>query len=857
MKIYNLEVRITDNSPNTADRRSVITRVDVRVTNINDSGNYNAVVRMIEPRIAPTGSVVARTGIPSSSPIEIAVVDEKGVKTIITKETLKYTLDSSTKSNDLFATTVINGVPRVQANNEGKTGKGKLIVHVKDVYAVEIEVSVVGISSLVLQIAPYPPRTGSPGVAKLKQIVSGKYQQILLQTFVSLTDGYFQDVSTLENTSFVVTNAADFLGAFKFGPSPKNVFTLTSSGKSPFICLKSSFEGYKSNVSNLTVSRDVLSVKNILKVGFLEYLEGQNSTLSGPAVKTKVYPYTELKMDDNSILRVENFTYYSGLITFNLSSTSAAQITLPSGEVTLLGNDNKPVRFSAMSVTNTSISNVFLFYCNPEPDDGEVDIGESDGPAVPSLEIGQSWTMNITVNPGTNGLFALDVNIVFNTDHLELVSIVTQFPLEFRNNNIRLFGPVLKENALVERLAIVVFVSKLAGVPDIHLTSFTTVDQHLAVRLTWHPSFFCLCDVFFDFNLVCTFDIVDVAFIQGYSSSSKNGFKGSIGESMNALQENEKAMDFNWNQEVGLDDAILLSEIFLGHAKFISDMVISAPDHNSSPLKCSLDLKVKLKNKDGSLVSSVDTSIYFDIAHIDAPSQTQFDQTSFDAGSKISKKGISSRSGGIVKSTYTGNDGFYKVSATTSNLESEENFGITLIQVVTDSNQKKSVVALFSAKSSPIYAGKLYLELENGAYLDAPNGYSPQRFVSIKESTASCNDPKQITKIEVIFDADYSDIVLGREEQAKAECLKAFNSLYNEASFTNVHLKEGSVIATMDMTVQRSKQETVLSKIVDDVKNGLEITMNNKKVVTYPSMKVDGKDYIDQESTEAEPGWCY
>lgn len=847
IKVYNLEITVTDNSPNAAERRSVVTRVDVRVTNINDSGNYHAEVRMLRPRISPTGSAASRAGIPTSSSLEIVVVDEKGERTIISKETSRYTLDASTKSNNLFTVAIVNGVPNVQANSEGRTGQGKLIVHVKDIYAVEVDVSVVGINNLVIKVASYPISAGSTDVTKLKQIVSGKFQQILLQTFVNLTDGYLQDVSILENTSTVVINAADFRGAFEFGPSPKNIFTLKSSGVSSFIIFKSSFEEYESGIVKLSVSSEVLAIREILKVGF----QGINSTLSGVSGKTKVNPFVELNMGDNSILTIENFSYYSGLVTFGLSNTNAAQIALPAGEVTLLGNDNNPVTLKASSIQNASISNTFEFFCNPEPAEGEVDIGESDGQAIPSLNKGQTWTMNIRVNPGDSGLYALDIKLAFNPNQLEVVSMDIRFPFELTNNNIRIFGPVFNADALQSDVGSVLFSSKLAGIPDVSLASFTTVNKQLIVKPNKQSSSCITSNVLGDVNSDCIFDIVDVAFIQGYVSSYKTGFKDSIGKRMSLLQGNMHVLDVNWNEEVDEGDAVLLSEIFLGHAKFISDMKISVPNHNSSPLKCSLELKVKFRNRDGSSVSSADTSLYTDIAHFKSAAQTQFDETSFDTGIKIAKKGTSSRYGGIVKAKYSSDDGFYTVLASKSNLESEDKYGITMIQVVTGTNQKKSVVALFTWKSSQTYTGKIDLELERGVHLLAPNGYSPQRMVSLTESTARCNDPIKTTEIEVTFRAEYDDVVKEREEEAKKEILNAFNSLYPEASFTNARLRKGSVIATMDMKVPESKKETTLNKISNDVEEGLAITMNNKEVTTYPSLKVNGTEFIETKQVEA------
>ena len=848
VRIYNLEITITDSSPEVGQRRSIVARVDVRVTNINDSGSYDAEVRVTLPRIACAGSTSSRAGVPTSSPLEIVLVDEKDVRTIITTQTERFTFDD-TKSNNLFTADIVNGVPHVQANSAGRIGKGKLIVNVQDVYPVEVEVSVVALSSLVLKAAPYPTSSGSTDVVELKQVVPGKFQEVLLETYVRLTDGYLQKVSTLQNTSIEVTNAADFSGGLVLGPSPKNLFTLKSSGHAQRVLFKSYFEGHQSNILNLTVSADVLNIAEIVKLG----LQGINSTLKGVIGKTTAYPYVELKMDDGSFLRVENFSHFSGLLNFSLSNTTAAQLNLPSGEITLLGNENIPVTITATSSKNSSITATFELYCNPEPDTGEIDIGAVDGPAIVSLANGQKWTLAVRTNAGVTGLFAVDIQLTFNPDQLQFDSIATEIPFDIENNHIRIFGPVGTASALKPEVAGVVFVSRFAGLPSIDLKSYTTVDRKLNIIPNKQVSS-CNSLMLGDFNSDCTLNIVDVAYILGYSSSTKTGFTDPIGQAMQALQPQKSAMDVNWNKDVSEDDAILLSEIFLGHAKFISDLSLYLPDHRSTPLKCDFELKVKLKNKDGSTASSVDISIYYDITHSEASSQTQFDQTTFDTGSKVATKGNAGLFGGVLKSEYSSADGFYRVVAVQSKLESEQDFGVTVIQVVTGTNQKKFVVPMFVSKTSPMYTGTLDLQLESGVRLQASNGYSPQRMVNLTESTERCKDPILVMKVQVTLNGEYADVVEGREEEAKIEVLNRFNALYTDATFTNVRLEEGSVIAKMDMKVSESKKDPLIEKLKDDVKNGLEVTMNGKTVSTLPTFKVDGQEHIGQASTEAESG---
>ena len=833
---HNLVISISDNSANANDRKHTTAHLEVRVINVEDSLPYTAEVEMLQTYIASPANPAGLAGITSRSALEIRLLYSNGTTMDITNESHRYILDDVSKSNSLFSVVVTDGLPFVVANNNGLSGSGKLLVLVTNVKTIEANVTVIGSIKLSMKAVFYPEIPGTNEVAELKQVIAGHFQRVLLKVLLNLTNGDQVDVSLSLNTSFVFTNAQQVGGTYEIGPAPRNLFSVLGHGLSGRVYLQAVFAQSLSASVNLTLSSTLLKLVTINRFG----LKNVNATLSGVTVVTKAQPFAELQMEDGSIHFLDNFTMYNGLLTFTSSDAAIASVNPDSGVVTLLSDSSTPITITARAVSNTSITAVVSFYCNLEPREGEVDIGDKEGPAIPPLATNEAWTMSVRMNPGKLGILAVQVEIWFNTSDVQMVSINTDLPYSFAHNTIHIFGSVAKAKALTEDIAEVVFTSLKSGVPEVIYRSFRTVDKDLTPVPSKAASS-CSSAVFGDIDLDCTFDIVDVAFISAYIASSKAQFTDTLGSKMSAVSTSQKlSMDVNWDEAIDSKDATFLSFIYLNKAKFVAKLTYQIPNHQGISLdKCALEITVELSNKDGSLTSSTQAEVYFLFSHSTGPVAEQFSQTVFTAGSKVSVEGISSVQG-LIKANYE--NGKFLVAAENSELESS-NVGISIIQSI-PFNGQRFVVPIFLA-SPPVSTGAVDVSWVRS---QAAREFAPQRNLQFSESTTTCNNQlRSVVVIVVItFEGDYVVIVSGREAQFESYCVTAFSVKYPDVIIYSCKASRGSIIVEINMTVAETKRNSTLAKIWEDVSNGLELNFNGTTIITLPKMLVDGKEYGDK-----------
>ena len=830
---YTLEITVTDNAPEVSERRTVTAEVTVDIIDVDDTSSYDAVATLVQPRIASRSSAAFWAGIASSSALQIKLINKNNSQEQdISKDTDMVSFDLA-KSSNLFSVDYLGGDPHVRANDQGASGRGVLVVQVKNVGNVEVNVTLAGVVSSEAQLLPYPHVEGAPEISELKQISTGRYQQGLVQFSVIMTDGFKVEVSDSANTSFKVFNA-NLQGYGKFGPSPKHLFTLEGNGLSGDLSIQASFGLQTASFVNVTLASQVSAIAQILDLK----LQGQNSTLTGPAGSTKVHLFAELKFADGSSFGINNFTRYSGLLEFSSSNPGAASVDPASGVVTLLGDSNSQVIVTATAKSDPSIQATVAFYCNLQASAGGVDIGAVDGPPIPSLTQNEAWNLLVRVNPGSGGLLAVHVEVKFTTSELSVANVSTALHHSIDGDTITLTGPL--GSAMSTEVAQISFVAQNSGVPSVVASSFRTVDTSLGV-VPAKSAGPCNKDVLGDLNQDCELDIVDVAYIQAYVHSAKNGFGDSLGSTMKSLSVAD--VDINLSGSADDNDASLLSSILLGKAYFVADLSLLVPDHSrQSSERCDLRFSVKLTDREGNLVKPPTAEVYFDIAHGSAQVHAQFQSTGFSSGTKIPKDG-SRAFGGLVKAVYSG--GVFSVVSLTSKLQTS-NLGVSVVQVVSD-----TVTPLFSGSSSPAYSGDVDVSLGPGdGRLQSKGGYSPQRAIAVPESGGTCFGSLATVEVEITFDGDYKVLVLGREKEFETEVHAGLSAKYPQAIFANFTFTEGSINTKFDMTTEKKDMNATIEKMWSDVKDGLKITSNGQEITSKPVMKVNEKDYTVEEATD-------
>ena len=831
---HNLEVTVSDSSLDPGKRKKITAHLRVRVINIDDSGMYTAKARMIHAFIASPLNPAGLAGVPHKSDLEVLLAFENGTEIDITSEGDRYTVDDSSKSNGLFSATT-NGGLFIVANDRSLFGTGKLIVHVTNVNSVEVNVTVVGSNNLTVSAVPYPETPGASKVTELKQVISGHYQRVLLKVLVALTNEQVVDVSSNHNTTFTFKNAQQIGGKYEFGPSPNNLFSIEGNGLSGEVLLQAEFARSHAAVLNLPLSSKVFKPVNIVRFG----LENVNMTLSGFAIEKTTSAFAELLMDDGSSYLINNFTSYSGLLSFSSSNPGSAKIDALSGVVTLVADSSSRVTITASLIVNASVTAEFAFYCNLEPKVGEVDIGEREGPPIPMLDKDDTWKMPIRVNPGSMGILAVQVEIQFDSDDLQLERAFTSLPYDVAGNVVTIFGPVAASEAFSESVGELSFTSKKKGVPEVMVQVFRTVNKELSAVPSKNVTVSsCSNKISGDVDVDCTFDIVDVAFISAYiTASSKSRF----------TDEMRKRMDVDWNEVIEVNDAFFLSLIYLKSAKFVTELTYQVPDHNrESSDRCGLEFSLKLANKDGLPVTNMQTEVYFVFSHQGADVGAQLARTTFSSGTPQALDGASSVVG-LIKASFA-NEKFI-VATANSELEATD-VGVTILQE-TPIDGTKHVVAMFSS-SNPVSKLDAITWAENQAI------FAPQRKLQLSESTKTCNenddDPLVTVTVELTFDGDYDQVIGGKEEQFQAYCENQLSKIYPDATFSDCRVRKGSIIATFNMTLRKSKKQATIDNLWDDVKEGLKFEFNGETLTTRPIMRVDDEQMKVVDAPKDEDG---
>ena len=451
----------------------------------------------------------------------------------------------------------------------------------------------------------------------------------------------------------------------------------------------------------------------------------------------------------------------------------------------------------------------FHFYSNPKPLTGEVDIGASVGSAIPTLSVDQTWKMPVRVNPGSKGLLAIDVQLKFDVNALQVITTETRLFYDVTGNTVRIFS--LVDDSHSTDVANITFQALMSGIPSITVESFDSVDTSLHVTPA-RQSGPCSQMVTGDVNKDCLFDILDVAFIKQYYLSAGTGFNDELGQMMKGVTSSQRSqMDMDWSTHINVDDARLLAKVVLGKAKLISEMSLLIPNHNrndNSP--CLMDIKIKLVDKDGRVVDGSRTDVYVDIAHTTSAVHTQVYETQLDTGIKAALKDNRTFYGGVYKAVFDTQLSIFRVSSKNSKL-SAKSIGLTVVQVLRDeSGDVKFVTPMFGSSSSNAYPPGLDIILTRDVRLRIDGGYHPQRMLDFEETTERCNDPYVTRTIEVKFDGKFNDVIQGDKPPLMNKIEAEFSRLHPEAQFKVLSLVEGSIIATMNLTITQSQEKAPL-----------------------------------------------
>ena len=450
----------------------------------------------------------------------------------LTADDSRLTFDDKSESRGLFTVVQVDGKKVIKANRAGLLGQGFLIVRVHNVYNTRVKINVVGYSSLQLKAVPYPLINQSNAtVTSLKRIGSyhGNYQQAALKLYLVLNDNTTYDVTTMASALFIVVSN-DAGVKVSLGPSLKNVLSVDQQSTSGKVSVCGKFSGKVSPNLGLEISADVIMVNRILAVE----LDGLNhNTLLGLAYSTQAQIQVSFLMNDSSVLRVQDFVTFSGLVSFTISNAQAASVDSVTGVVTLKSDYHDIVTVTVTPLQGLVEQKTVHFYCNTVPPVGGVDIGQEYGAALPALTaINQKITIPVRVNQGKSKLLAYDIKISYDDSKVSLVALKRANVYSHTKGLLHLADVTDPDNAS-SHIADLVFDTLSDGVLSIQPLVNVLIDHKLDFIGNNKPAVMHCTDLpLGDVTADCVFDIQDAAFTMAYSLAQEKEFVGEFEQSL-------------------------------------------------------------------------------------------------------------------------------------------------------------------------------------------------------------------------------------------------------------------------------------------------------------------------------------
>lgn len=454
-----------------------------------------------------------------------------GTKENLSGDDQRLTFDDKSESHGLFKATKADGKVVIEANRIGSLGQGILIVRVHNFYNVRVTVNVVGYSSLQLTALPYPYiNQPNSTLTSLRRIggFHGNFQQVALNLSLELTDNSTFDVSTTTAASFsVVSNDVGVKASFAI--SAKNVLLVDRNSSNGMLRVCGRFFGRASKDLELEVSSRVLTVKRIIEA----QLSGlKNHTLLGLAHSTKAQIQVVFLMNDSSVVVVQNFTTFHGLVNFTTSNPQVTSVGSVSGVVTLESDYYDFVTVKVMPLQGLAESKLIHFYCNTVPQVGGVDIGQEYGPALPVIKANQRITIPVRVNQGTFRLLAYDIKVSYNDTQARLVELRRSGVYSHTKGHLHI-ADIINPHKPSTHVADLVFDALVDGTLSIQASVNMLIDDKLG-HIGNHelrPAQ-CIEKPLGDVNEDCIFDIQDAAYVMAFTLAQEKNFANEFGQTL-------------------------------------------------------------------------------------------------------------------------------------------------------------------------------------------------------------------------------------------------------------------------------------------------------------------------------------
>lgn len=759
-------------------------------------------------QITTPGDPAEAIGVPLSTEITVTLVyNVSGREQRIDVSRSNRTIYQMETGSDLanFSARERTVVISASGGGFGQVELSVKFAHIKA--SARVTVDVVGARKLRLYANPHPPYKSSKGlnVTRLNPMGnSGRHQQAQLNLILVLLNGTKIDVTQRSGARYRITSTVPTELArnstIEATSDGYHVVSVHWRGGRSQVSIIATFMGLSSHMLTLDVESTPLTITSV------QLTTGRNLTLSGLRDNATLQLTVNLEFSDNSkfvgLFSTENTTI-DGLVVFATQDTTKISIDETSGLVTLKANSPKEVYVTLTAVQSPLVKDTVAFACNLVPTLGDVDIGDVTGVPLKPAHVGDTVTAAVRINSGNVVLGSFDVEIVYDNDLLEVVSvskgtdmsgffnadisvkvrIAGVLSVESQEHHMRhvadirfrvISGGTAHVRGTVRMVAAGDVVGSVIGQPvprsivagDVEVV----IDNRLGRRrrssnsrhmqspgntrvkrsLNACPSPPCSScpngrepgDT--DGN--CVFDIRDVKFTLDYMTEKQFNFSRTKGQQIqnSITQEQLQALDANGDGLVTLNDVNLLLNAHLRVVPLSPKLsVVPVEDPKSH---CLLTISVSTVEL-GVMTSDVNrTKIFFDVSHSDQKFSNSLRNSVFTKGVlEITDKG-SGIAGGIIQGQFNSADKAFIAALNTSLLYS--NIGLSFIQVrfskdgSIDFTRTLMVNGLFTR--SPLYQGVLNvtLDLGNGKRYNIQRlrGYNPYTFFNNSLASTNCSD---------------------------------------------------------------------------------------------------------------------
>lgn len=379
-------------------------------------------------QITPRGDPAEAIGVPLSAELTVTLVYNISGR----EQRIDVTNDNRTIFNLEIGSNLANVVAaeRVIVFSASGAGFGQVEVSIKFAHlqtSGRVSINVIGAKELTFYASPHPAFNLSMNVnlTQLNPIGnSGEHQQGTLNLILVLKNGTSIDISRDPRARFEIAASQpaelaqnSFIKASNAGYHVVSVQWRKEKGE---LSINASFIGMSSHVLTLEVESTPVTVTAV------EIVMPPNFTLTGLQDRSTLQLSVNLDFSDSSkilgLFSSENLTMCD-LVLFGTQDITKISLNETSGLVTLQANSPQDVRVTVYAVQSPLLKDSFAFACNLDPDVGDVDIGDITGVPLKPVQVGESFVAPVRINSGGLVLGSFDVEIVYNSELLEVVGM--------------------------------------------------------------------------------------------------------------------------------------------------------------------------------------------------------------------------------------------------------------------------------------------------------------------------------------------------------------------------------------------------------------------------------------------------